>query len=72
MPDVNDFVAAINDRKVYIGKVIEVDYTDANISFLTYKGEQYFYISWANLRTWNLGGIFKYYLHSASPLRDVA
>ena len=39
MPDVNNFVAAINDQKVYIGKVIEVDDTDANILFLTRNGE---------------------------------
>ena len=39
MPEVNDFVAVVYDRKVYTGKVIEVDDTDANISFLANKGE---------------------------------
>ena len=39
VPEVNDLVAAMYDRKVYISKVIDVDGTDANISFLAHKGE---------------------------------
>ena len=33
IPDINDHVAPEYDRKVYIGKVIEIDYSDVKISF---------------------------------------
>ena len=33
IPDINDHVASEYDRKVYIGKVIEIDYSDVKISF---------------------------------------
>ena len=39
VPDVNDFVAAVYDRKVYVGRAIEVDDSDANISFYKHSGE---------------------------------
>ena len=32
-PDINDYVAAGYDRKVYIGKLLEIDDSDAKISF---------------------------------------
>ena len=38
VPDINDHVAAGYDRKVYIGKVFEVDYSDTKISFYKYTG----------------------------------
>ena len=33
VPDINGHVAAVYDRKVYIGKVLEMDDSDAKISF---------------------------------------
>ena len=36
--DINDHVAAEHDRKVYIGKVLEIDYSDAKISFYEHAG----------------------------------
>ena len=41
LPQLNDYVAAVyeGDKKVYIGKVIDVDQTDVNVSFLEHKGE---------------------------------
>ena len=33
VPDTNDHVAAVYDKKVYIDKVLEVDDSDAKISF---------------------------------------
>ena len=60
-----------NIPKVYIGKVIKVDDTDANILFLTQRWKFLcLYISWTNLGRWNLGVIFKHYFHSASPFRE--
>lgn len=38
LPEVNEHVAAIYDRAVYIGKVIDVDDTDAHISFYEHNG----------------------------------
>ena len=37
--DVNDYVAAVYDRRVYIGEITEVEESEANISFLDHKGE---------------------------------
>ena len=37
--EINDYVAAVYDRRAYIGKVTEVDETDAKISFLEHKGD---------------------------------
>ena len=47
VPEVNYFVAVVYDQKFYISQVIEVDDTDANISFLAHKREisNCFYIS---------------------------
>ena len=36
--DINDLVAAEYDGKVYIGKVLEIDYSDAKISFYEHAG----------------------------------
>ena len=33
VPDINDHTAAVYDRRVYIGKVLETDNSDAKISF---------------------------------------
>ena len=33
VPDINDYVPGRYDRKVYIGKVLEIDDSDAKISF---------------------------------------
>ena len=38
VPDINDHVAAGYYRKVYIGKVFEIDDSDAKISFYEYTG----------------------------------
>ena len=38
VPDINDHVAAGYDRKVYISKVLEVDDSDAKISFYEHAG----------------------------------
>ena len=38
VPDINDHVAAGYDRKVYIGKVLEIDDSDAKISFYEHAG----------------------------------
>ena len=40
-PQLNDYVAAVytNDKKFYIGQVINVDQTDVNVNFLEHKGE---------------------------------
>ena len=38
VPDINYHVAAAYDRKVYIGKVFEIDDSDAKISFYEYTG----------------------------------
>ena len=37
-PNVNDFVAGVYDRKVYIGKVCEIDDMEAYIHFLSHNG----------------------------------
>ena len=34
-----DYVAAVYDNRVYVGRVIEVDETDENITFFAHKGE---------------------------------
>ena len=41
LPQLNDYVAAVyeGDKKVYIGKVTDVDQTDVNVSFLEHQGE---------------------------------
>ena len=39
LPEKGDYVAAVYDNRVYIGRVIEVDETDANITFFEHKGE---------------------------------
>ena len=31
VPDINDHMVAVYDRKVYIGKVLEIDYSDTTI-----------------------------------------
>ena len=36
---VDDFIAAVYDRKTYVGKVIEVHDADAYMSFLNYDGD---------------------------------
>ena len=36
--DINDHVAPEYDRKVYIGKLLEIDYSDAKISFYEHAG----------------------------------
>ena len=33
VPDINDHMTAVYDRRVYIGKVLETDNSDAKISF---------------------------------------
>ena len=39
IPDIHDYVAAVYDRKSYVGKVlVDVDDTDACISFLEHEG----------------------------------
>ena len=38
VPDINDHVAAGHDRKIYIGKVLEIDHSDAKISFYEHSG----------------------------------
>ena len=38
VPDINDYVAAGYDRKVYIGKVLGTDNSDAKISFYEHAG----------------------------------
>ena len=38
VPDINDHVTAGYDRKVYIGKVLEIDDSDAKISFYEHAG----------------------------------
>ena len=38
VPDINDDMAAGYDRKVYIGKVLKIDYSDATISFYEHVG----------------------------------
>ena len=38
VPDINDHVAAGYGRKVYIGKVLEIDDSDAKISFYEHAG----------------------------------
>ena len=38
VPDINDDVAAGYDRKVYIGKVLEIDDSDVKISFYEHAG----------------------------------
>ena len=38
VPDINDHVIAGYDRKVYIGKVLEIDDSDAKISFYEHAG----------------------------------
>ena len=38
IPDINDHVAAKYDRKVYIGKVLEIDDSDAKMSFYEHGG----------------------------------
>ena len=38
VPDINDHVAAGYDRKVYIGQVLEIDDSDAKISFYGHAG----------------------------------
>ena len=38
VPDINDHAAAEYDRKVYIGKVLEIDDSDAKISFYEHVG----------------------------------
>ena len=38
VPDINDHVAVGYDRKVYIGKVLEIDDSDAKISFYEHAG----------------------------------
>ena len=38
VPDINDHVAAVYDRKVYIGKVLEIYDSDAKISFYEHSG----------------------------------
>ena len=39
LPEKGDSVAAVYDNRVYVGRVIEVDETDANITFFEHKGE---------------------------------
>ena len=39
LPEKGDYVAAVYDNRVYVGRVIEVDETDANITFFEHKGE---------------------------------
>ena len=38
VPDINDHMAAVTDRKVYIGKELEIDDSDAKISFYEHAG----------------------------------
>ena len=38
VPDINDHLAAEYDRKVYVDKVLEIDDSDAKISFYEYAG----------------------------------
>ena len=38
VPDINDHVAAGYDRKVYIGKVLQINNSDAKISFYEHAG----------------------------------
>ena len=38
VPGINDLVAAGYDKKVYIGKVLEIDDSDAKIGFYEYAG----------------------------------
>ena len=38
VPDINDHVVAGYDRKVYIGKVLEIDDSDVKISFYEHTG----------------------------------
>ena len=38
-PEKGDYVAAVYDNRVYVGRVIEVNETDANITFFEHKGE---------------------------------
>ena len=38
VPDINDHLAAVHDRKFYIGKVFEIDYSNATISLYEYAG----------------------------------
>ena len=38
VPDLNDHMAAGYDRKVYIGKMFEIHYSDAKISVCEYNG----------------------------------
>ena len=37
-PDINDHVAKVYDMKVYIGKVLEIDDSDAKILFYEHAG----------------------------------
>ena len=39
LPEKGDYVAAVYDNRVYVGRVIEVDETDANITFFEHMGE---------------------------------
>ena len=39
LPEKGDYVAAVYDNRLYVGRVIEVDETDANITFFEHKGE---------------------------------
>jgi len=39
VPDIDDYVAAVYDKKVYIGKITVVDETDANIKFYEHTGD---------------------------------
>ena len=39
LPDNGDFIAAVYEKKAYIGKVIEVDEHDVNVAFLEHQGE---------------------------------
>ena len=47
VPDINDPVAAVYDRKVYIGKGLEINDSDGKISF------------YEHARTLSIGSIFR-------------